>query len=100
MVMNDSQTALQLVIEKLDFQASNSQDRFLVLSQYLDELIQQDFNQVITILYRMDVSEQKVRSKLAQPLPGETAGTILAHLLIEREMQKMEWRRRYRDGEI
>lgn len=98
--MSEFTKALSKISVDLELSNESSTDQFEQLSAYLNELINQDFNAVVQILYRMDVSEEKLRQKLANPLPYETAGSILAHLLIQREMEKMKWRERYKNGEI
>lgn len=98
--MSDFTKALSKISSDLELSNESSNDQFAQLSTYLNELINRDFNAVVQILYRMDVSEAKVRQKLVNPLPEETAGSILAHLLIQREMEKMKWRERYKNGEI
>lgn len=79
---------------------TDSADLFSELSAYLDELITTDFHKLVSILYRMDVSETKVRTALANAPNGVSAGEIIARLMVDREQEKMEWRRRYREGEI
>lgn len=70
------------------------------LSDYLNELINTDFNKLVSILYRMDVSESKVRAELVNESSNMSAGEIIAKLLIEREQQKIEWRKKYKNGEL
>lgn len=98
--MSDFTKALNKISTDLDLSSKSEADLLEQLSTYLNELINRDFNAVVQILYRMDVSEIKVRQKLANPLPGESAGSILAHLLIQRELEKMKWRERYKNGEL
>ena len=98
--MSDFTKALNKISTDLDLSSKSDADLLEQLSTYLNELINRDFNAVVQILYRMDVSEIKVRQKLANPLPGETAGSLLAHLLVQREMEKMQWRERYKNGEL
>jgi hypothetical protein len=62
------------------------------LADYLNELILSDFNAVMTILYRIDVSEKKVRSLLAQTNGNSNAGELLAQLIIERQREKIKYR--------
>ncbi len=75
-------------------------DLFSELSAYLDELITSDFHKLVSILYRMDVSEAKVRTALANAPDGISAGEIIARLMVEREQEKMEWRKKYREGKL
>ncbi len=62
------------------------------LSEKLNALIRSDFNMLITILYRVDVSENKLK-KLLRDSPGEDAGRIMARLIIERQLEKIKARR-------
>lgn len=62
------------------------------LSSYIHHLINNDFNKLVSILYRIDVSEQKLR-QLLEGNPLEDAGTIIAELIIERQQQKLQSRK-------
>ncbi len=65
------------------------------LGIYVNELIQTDFQKLIMLLYRIDVSEQKLK-QLLQIQPDENAGDIIAALIIERQLQKIKTRQRFR----
>ena len=60
----------------------------------VNHLIQHDFQQLIFVLYRIDVSEQKLKLLLSQH-PAEDAGKLIAAMIIERQMQKIETRQQY-----
>jgi hypothetical protein len=64
------------------------------LSTYINTLIKDDFDKLITYLYRIDVNEQKLKA-LLQQAQGEDAGNIIATLIIERQQQKIESRRQF-----
>lgn len=64
------------------------------LSAYINELINRDFEKLIHILYRLDVSEQKLRSTL--DVSSSDAGMIIAQMIIERQQQKIKTREQYR----
>jgi hypothetical protein len=57
------------------------------LSAYLNHLIENDFPALLQLLYRVDVSEQKLKSTLKEN-QGANAGDLLAELLIERQKEK------------
>ncbi|MBC9811998.1 hypothetical protein H9Y05_05850 [Crocinitomicaceae bacterium CZZ-1] len=98
---NESHIAVATIVGLPDTLIRSEQvDLFAELSAYLNELVLSDFNQLVSILYRMDVSESKVRAALADASGTVSAGEIIARLLIEREQEKMEWRRKFRDGEL
>ncbi len=69
-----------------------------LLSVYVNDLIQHNFQQLITLLYRIDVNETKLR-KLLQEHTNETAGNILAKLIIERQIQKIKTRQQFNQAE-
>lgn len=98
--MSEYSNAVLKIANELQISAQDVADPFDELCSFLNDLINRDFNAVVQILYRMDVSEAKVREKLTNPLPDETAGSILAHLLVQREMEKMKWRERFKNGKL
>lgn len=65
------------------------------LANYIHHLINHDFNKLVSILYRIDVSEQKLK-QLLEGNPSEDAGVIIAELIIERQEQKLRSREHFR----
>ncbi|HMG83763.1 MAG TPA: hypothetical protein VK559_12055 [Ferruginibacter sp.] len=65
-----------------------------LLTIYANQLIQKDFQKLVTALYRIDVSEAKLKY-LLQLQRDENAGNIIAKLIIERQLQKMESRQQF-----
>ena len=77
------------------FQEGISLDELEIqLSAYINQLIQTDFQKLITLLYRIDVSEPKLKELLKQN-PEEEAGRIIAALIIERQVQKIKTRQQF-----
>ena len=68
------------------------------LATYINNLIKNDFDKLITYLYRIDVNEQKLKS-LLQETPDEDAGNIIATLIIERQQQKIRSRKQFSQRE-
>ena len=66
------------------------------LKQYLithiNQLLKNDFSDLVQLLYRMDISEEKLRYYLQQN-KEEMASDMIAELMIERQLQKAESRR-------
>jgi len=56
------------------------------------ELIHSDFQKLVNILYRMDVSETKLKRMLEEN-PDSDAGVIITELIIERQAQKIAIRK-------
>lgn len=63
------------------------------LSEYINFLIQKDFQKLVSILYRIDVSENKLKQVLENS--NEEAGKIIATLIIERQEQKIKSRQQF-----
>lgn len=64
------------------------------LSGRMNQLIRYDFEKLVSLLYRIDVSEQKLKS-LLQQFPEEDAGNIIATLILERQEQKLKTRKQF-----
>jgi hypothetical protein len=75
--------------EKISYDEIQSQ-----LSAYINNLIMRDFDKLVAHLYRIDVSEEKLKL-LLQQLPQKDAGKIIAALIIERLQQKLKIRQRF-----
>jgi hypothetical protein len=69
-----------------------------VLTVYINDLIEKDFQKLVNLLYRLDVNENKLKQML-KVKDSENAGEIIADLIIERQMQKIEMRKRFKQGE-
>ncbi len=65
---------------------------FDALSAKINELILNDMEQLIRILYRIDVNEAKLRELLRQH-PDQDAAAIMSRLIIERQLQKIRLRK-------
>ena len=64
------------------------------LAAHINHLIQHHFEKLVSLLYRIDVSEAKIKSLLQQQ-PGEDAAKIIAALIIERQLQKIKTRQQF-----
>jgi len=77
-------------VEKMDY-------TFFInnLTRIINYLLEKDFQRLLNGLYRIDVSEQKVNEVLNLSAPGFVAKEV-AQLILERELQKVETRLKYR----
>ena len=64
------------------------------LAAYIHQLINHDFQKLIGILYRLDVSEQKLKTLLAEKNATD-AGIIIADAIIERQKEKFTSRKKF-----
>jgi len=87
--------------EKFDLEIPGKTTReqmITFLAERINYLITNDFTQLLQVLYRIDVSEQKLRTLLKQNA-GTDAGRIIAVLVIERQLEKLRSREQFRkDG--
>src|SRR5258705_4170251 len=65
-----------------------------LLADKINELINNDFQKLVSILYRMDVSEPKLKQLLNEN-HGTNAALIIADLMIERQAEKIRSRQQF-----
>ena len=70
------------------------------LAVYINELIDKDFNKLINLLYRIDISEQKLKIALQNEDKTISSGKTIAQLIIERQLQKLEFRKKFSKKKI
>jgi hypothetical protein len=63
----------------------------------INELIKKDFDVLVQLLYRIDVYEKKIRLYLSKNRQEDSAA-ILADLIIERQLEKMESRKKFSEN--
>lgn len=93
----ERRTVLELslkVIEEMPQENTTIEEMQRLLEAHINRLIEMDFNRLISILYRIDVSEEKLKKALAEN--NDTgAGKIIAELIVERQQQKLISRKKY-----
>lgn len=65
------------------------------LMLYINHLLVHDFNKLIQILYRVDVSEEKLKG-LLQANQQSDAASIITELLIQRQEEKIKTKQAYK----
>ena len=102
--MSDSLTQFQNELKKIESQEITKQYKLSPkdfseilsrLSNLINNLLDSDIQGLLSLLYRIDVSEQKVKTILATANPSKMAEQIAA-LIIERQIQKIITRRKYK----
>jgi hypothetical protein len=68
----------------------------LLLAGYIDHLISNNPDKLVSILSRVDVSEKMLKANLLNQ--KENASSIMAQMIIERQMEKIKTRERYRSN--
>jgi hypothetical protein len=96
---NNNHIAVYEKISSLsELELLNNQNIFTELAAEINHLILHDFQKLVHLLYRIDVSESKLTS-LLKDYPGEDAGRMIAALIIERQIQKVISRKQQKTDE-
>ncbi|MDT3695222.1 MAG: hypothetical protein ROY99_02450 [Ignavibacterium sp.] len=69
------------------------------LIKIMKNLLENNYNLLINTLYRIDISEEKL-SELFSSNNNEAIPDKLADLIIERQIQKINFRKLYRNGNL
>ncbi|WP_420385675.1 hypothetical protein [Roseivirga sp.] len=69
---------------------------FLKIMRVVEDLMEKDFEKLLNVLYRIDVSESKLKEALA--LSTDNPASIITKMIIERELLKVEFRKKYSQG--
>ena len=88
-VLRDVSKELEIVLNE-----KNHSFAMRILAERINELINTDFQKLVSILYRMDVNEMKLK-QLLKDNPGDDAGIIIADLMIERQAEKIKSREQH-----
>ena len=76
--------------EKISFNEIREQ-----LSKYINDLIVNDFQKLVALLYRIDVSESRLKQLLLEE-NHEDAGKVIADLIIQRQLEKIKTRQQFK----
>ena len=85
-------TVLDIVFSPQSIESLQKDDVYQQLVEYINGLINADFEKLVQLLYRIDVSEAKLKA-LLQANPQEDAAKMIANLIIERQLQKLKSRK-------
>ncbi|MDP2364872.1 MAG: hypothetical protein Q8M94_14025 [Ignavibacteria bacterium] len=69
------------------------------LTEKMKDMLDKNYNLLINTLYRIDISEKKL-GELFSSKNKESIPQKLADLIIERQIEKINFRKRYREGNL
>lgn len=95
---HSSQAAVLLLCDKIGIEVSETvepTDAYAQMVDYIEQLADENFNTLVALLYRLDISEDRVRLVIMQN-PGVSAGKLITDLMIEREQEKIISRAKYK----
>lgn len=75
----------------------NEAELLEALIQRINQLLNEDFQALVQLLYRLDIPEQKLKD-LLRTHPDTDAARIIAALIVERQQQKLASRNQYRQN--
>ncbi len=96
--MDDIQSLVILVNKDFSLELSHKLSLAALkeqLTEYINHLINHNFEKLVYYLYRIDVNEHKIK-QLMQQQGGENAAETIAQLIIDRQLQKIESRRQFK----
>lgn len=97
--MKDEQSLQKISVQlEVDITGKDHSTIRQALSDKINELISKDFSKLISILYRIDVSEPKLK-KLLKENPNTDAGLLITDLMIERQAEKIRSRQENKPDE-
>ena len=64
------------------------------LIKYINDLINNDFNALTQLLYRIDVDERQLKEKLEAAKESDSA-TLIAQMIINRQLQKIKFAKKF-----
>ncbi|HEX7905319.1 MAG TPA: hypothetical protein VF487_15710 [Chitinophagaceae bacterium] len=104
---SDKEALIQLVKEMgVTVREDISSMQRQALIDAINRLLEKGFQKLVAILYRLDVSETKLKNLLSEN-PNADAAVIIAELMIERQVQKIKsrqhsdsYRNRQRDNDM
>jgi len=92
-VISDISSSLEI-----DLSTKESSDEIRsALADRINYLITNDFNKLVAILYRIDISEKLLKRKLE--IEEKDAGAIIAEMIIERQIEKSKTKEQFRTDE-
>jgi len=69
------------------------------LSEKMADMLDKNYNLLINTLYRIDINEKKL-AELFSSKNKDSIPQKLADLIIERQIEKISFRKRYREGNL
>lgn len=85
------QKSLQLQLSP----ACNLEELKKIIAERVEYLTNNDFSKLINLLYSIDINETRLK-KLLTEAGGKDAAEIIAALIIERQIQKLESRKLFK----
>ena len=94
-----------MIVDKIIIQQDLEKETGIVLTNnfreelaaFVNHLINIDFEKLVFLLYKIDVSESTIKQLLALP-SANNAGKLIADAIIKRQLQKIESRQQFKQS--
>ena len=95
------ENAVQLAFKSLAIENTFSEDTgFEKLKEHLiaeiNHLFNTDFNRLLNMLYRLDISEERLKLALFSKTESQPIARLITDLIIERQLQKIASKKQYK----
>ncbi len=101
--MNGNQESLRRALSKnwglITEPALDIDDLRNALASKLREFLKEDFHGLVQAMYRLDINESKFHRAMSEP-DIELQIRALTELIIEREIQRIHFREKYRNNDL
>ena len=93
----DDKSKIQDIAQLLQVSATglNFETAKRLIAEKINELLENDFTRLVSVLYRLDVSEIKLKQLLKENKDRD-AGDIIAELMIQRQEEKIKTRNSFK----
>jgi hypothetical protein len=99
--MNEDESTLASELSdklEIDLPGKRSMEELkLLLAGYISHLMSNNPDKLVSILSRVDVSEKMLKANLQNQ--EENASSIMAQMIIDRQLEKIKTRERYRSND-
>lgn len=73
---------------------TGKEDLHRILTDHINTLLNSGMEKLISLLYRLDINESKIRESLSDNV-GQDAAPLIANLIIERQEEKIKSRQQF-----
>lgn len=90
---------LELLQTHTDEDLTSTSSWFRQMVDVINDLVNNDFARLVSVLYQADVSEKKLKEVLNEN-PDTNAAELIATLLLERQLQKIKSRNEFNNSDL
>ena len=89
--MKEQKFSPELILNSFDKDYLSTDEIFLKFSDAISKLLQNDFEKLVFLLYRIDVNEEKLKLMIKEhPAKPEN---VIARMIIDRQLEKIKLRK-------